>query len=132
MASFEYKVIPAPRKGLKAKGVKTSDGRLALAIEDIMNEMGAQGWQYLRADTLPVEERSGLTGKSTTFQHLLVFTRELAEAAEPAEAEPVALIEDHAEPVEPDLSVEEEAPEQEAIDTEEQPVEDERPASTPQ
>jgi hypothetical protein len=36
------------------------------------------GGQYLRADTLPCEERVGLTGKSTSFLHMLVFRRPLA------------------------------------------------------
>lgn len=86
MSRYEYKVIPAPRKGTKSKDAKTSDARLALSIEDIMNEMGAQGWYYLRSDTLPIEERSGLTGKTTTFQHLLVFVRDADEADTEVEA----------------------------------------------
>lgn len=75
MTHYEYKVVPAPSKGLKAKGVKTNQDRFANALEAAMNEMGAQGWEYQRADTLPSEERSGLTGRTTTFQHMLVFRR---------------------------------------------------------
>ncbi len=32
-------------------------------------------WEYLRTDTLPSEERSGLTGKTTVFHNMLVFRR---------------------------------------------------------
>jgi len=93
MAKFEYKVVPAPKRGTKAKGLRSTEDRFAHALEDAMNTLGADGWQYLRADILPCEERSGLTGRTTTYQSLLVFCRELAEDAatdEPAaEAEAV-------------------------------------------
>lgn len=75
MSTFEYKVVPAPSKGTKAKGLKTTGERFAQALMDIMNSQGREGWEYIRADTLPVEERSGLTGKSTTYQNMLVFRR---------------------------------------------------------
>lgn len=85
MQGFEYKVIPAPRRGEKMRGLKTTEARFAFALTKAMNEMAAEGWEYLRADTLPVEERVGLTGRTTTFQHMLVFRRALAaQAAAPA------------------------------------------------
>lgn len=84
MPRYEYKVIPAPRRGEKARGVKTTEERFALALTGVMNALGAEGWDYVRADTLPVDERSGLTGTKTSFQNLLVFRREIAEMAAPA------------------------------------------------
>ncbi len=84
MTRYEYKVVPAPRKGTKTKDAKAADAKLAVSVEEIMNEMGNQGWYYLRSDTLPIEERSGLTGKTTTFQHLLVFVRERADQEQEA------------------------------------------------
>lgn len=81
MPRYEYKVIPAPRRGEKARGVKTTEDRFALALTGLMNSLGAEGWDYVRADTLPVDERTGLTGTKTSFQNMLVFRRELAEGA---------------------------------------------------
>lgn len=75
MPAYEYKVVPAPVKGMKAKGVKTGPGRFALTLETLMNELGAQGWEYVRADMLPCDERSGLTGSTTTYMNMLVFRR---------------------------------------------------------
>lgn len=75
MAQYEYRVIPAPTKGQKAQGVKGAEARYAFAIEDLMNRMGADGWEYQRSDTLPMEVREGLTGTATKFQTLLVFRR---------------------------------------------------------
>lgn len=73
--TYEYKVIPAPTRGQKAKGIKAPEGRFANALEIEMNRLSAEGWEYLRADTLPHEERSGLTGSSTSYRSVLVFRR---------------------------------------------------------
>jgi len=79
MPRFEYKVVPAPKKGVKAKGVRATEDRFANALEGVMNKLGAEGWDYLRTDTLPCEERVGLTGRTTNYQNMLVFRRVLAE-----------------------------------------------------
>jgi len=103
MQQYEYRVVPAPKRAEKVKGAKTTPDRFAHALTQVMNEAGRDGWEYLRADTLPCEERVGLTGRTTTFQHMLVFRRPLvtpqsqssaqtpapARAAEPAAAVPV-------------------------------------------
>ncbi|MBV1866718.1 MAG: DUF4177 domain-containing protein [Marinosulfonomonas sp.] len=78
MQRYEYKVIPAPRKGLRAKGVRGADNKFANTLQDLMNSQAADGWDYFRTDTLPSEERQGLTGRSTTYQNILVFRRDLA------------------------------------------------------
>ncbi len=74
---YEYRVVPAPRRGARgASGsAKTTEDRFALALTDLMNAMGREGWEYQRTDTLPVDERSGLTGTKTTYQNMLVFRR---------------------------------------------------------
>ena len=86
--SYEYKVLPAPTKGKKAKGIKGAEAQFAHALSELMNEMGAEGWEYLRADTLPAETRSGLTGKTTVFRNMLVFRRAVA-IETPAEQAPI-------------------------------------------
>ncbi len=80
MQRFEFKVIPAPKRGEKARGVKSTEDRFALALTMLMNQLGAEGWDYVRADALPCEERAGLTGTKTTFQNMLVFRRVLGNA----------------------------------------------------
>lgn len=76
MPSFEYRVVPAPRTAPKEKGLKTTEERFAHALTKLMNELGAMGWEYIRADALPCEERKGLTGRVETVQHVLVFKRD--------------------------------------------------------
>lgn len=75
MSRYEYKVVPAPQKGQKTKGVKTPEGRFALSVETVLNELAASGWEYLRAELLPSEERTGLTGSATHWRNVLVFRR---------------------------------------------------------
>ncbi|QXT38714.1 DUF4177 domain-containing protein [Gymnodinialimonas ceratoperidinii] len=70
----EYKVVPAPEKARKQRGLKGA-ALFARSVEELMNEMAADGWTYLRADTLPQEERAGLTNKTTVYRNLLVFQR---------------------------------------------------------
>ena len=107
MQRFEYKVVPAPRKGLRGKGVKGAEARFANALQTVMNELGAEGWEYQRTDCLPAEERQGLTGRTTVFQNMLVFRRPLEEEAETAPVVPVAAITDaRAEIAEPRLLAE--------------------------
>lgn len=77
---YEYKIVPAPEKGDKVKGL-SAEARFALAVERILNDMGARGWEYQRTDTLPATERSGLTGEQTAWRNLLVFRRPHAEDA---------------------------------------------------
>ena len=81
MQRFEYKVIPAPKRGEKSRGVKTTEDRFALALTNLMNELGADGWDYVRADSLPCEERAGFTSTKTTFQNVLVFRRVMDQQA---------------------------------------------------
>jgi len=82
MPQFEYKVVPSPRKGEKAPGAKTVAERFAVALSTLMNRLGQEGWEYLRADALPCDERVGLTGSKTTFQSMLVFRRSLDASAQ--------------------------------------------------
>lgn len=88
---YEYKAIPAPTRPLKRKGLKTVEDRFAATISEVMNQTATEGWEYVRADTLPCEERSGLTSRTTRFQTLLVFRRPLHPVAaqpETGDAEP--------------------------------------------
>ena len=85
---YEYTVIPAPARGEKARGARTPAERFSFALLTEMNRMAANGWEYVRAETLPSEERSGLTSRSTVYHNVLVFRRALAPARSAAAAQP--------------------------------------------
>jgi len=83
MSTFEYKTICAPRKALKVKGVKGSDNRYAHTLTDVINEQSADGWEYFRAESLPVDEKTSMMGKtSEKYLSLLIFRREKIETYE--------------------------------------------------
>ena len=95
MQTFEYKVVPAPNRSKRVKGVKGTAGRFAAVLTETMNEQAADGWEYLRSDSMPVEEKPGLLkSRIETYQTVLVFRRTLAGASETPMA---GYIEDHSE-----------------------------------
>ena len=105
---YEYKVIPAPRKGRKARGIKGAEERFSHAVQEVMNEHAADGWEFLRSETLPSEERQGLASSQTVFRSMLVFRRQRGDDVSDFRPE---LLEHHAEPAgEGAGGVEEEAP----------------------
>ncbi|MDQ7262022.1 DUF4177 domain-containing protein [Paracoccus sp. PS-1] len=102
MSSYEYTVIPAPARGEKVRGAKSGIERFAATLTDVLNDMARDGWDYVRVETLPAEERSGLTSRTTVYHNLLIFRRALAApgrqqvplpaaTAEPQPAEPAAM-----------------------------------------
>ncbi|MFT6674588.1 MAG: hypothetical protein ACJAVM_000771 [Sulfitobacter sp.] len=82
MPFYEYKVVPAPTKGLKAKGLKTPEAQFSNALQALMNRLAGDGWSYQRAETLPSIERAGLTSSKKEWRHVLVFRRLRATATE--------------------------------------------------
>ena len=75
MPRYEYKVVPAPTKGIKGKGVRGAEATFSFAFQELMNGIAGYGWEYQRAETLPSVERSGLTGTTTEWRNVLVFRR---------------------------------------------------------
>lgn len=100
MGSYEYKVVPAPVKGMKGRGIRGPEGRFAHSLEHVMNEMAAEGWEYQRAETLPAEEKTGLVGAAqTVYRNVLVFRR--ARSADLSAFDPRAIGEDRPQPLLP-------------------------------
>ncbi len=88
MPFYEYKVVPAPERVAKVKGLK-GVAKFAHGLETLMNELAQDGWEYQRAESLPDEEKKGLMGgKEIVTRNILVFRRELyfEDAAEDAPA----------------------------------------------
>lgn len=77
MPDYEYKIVNAPRKATKVKGIRDHDTRFAQNITDALNAEAKDGWEYYRAESLPVDEKVGVIGKKTTEKYLplLVFRR---------------------------------------------------------
>lgn len=95
MTTYEYKVIPTPRRPRRAKGVKGEPARFANVLTDAINEIAVDGWEFVRSETLPMEAKTGLfSRRQEVFQSVIVFRRQtspdVAEAMDEPMAEPEA------------------------------------------
>jgi hypothetical protein len=98
MTHYDYKVIPAPRKVKRVKGVSGAEELFAVTLTDTINEVARQGWEYVRAERLTAEAPRGwLRPAVAEEQSVLVFRRQreqlgprlaVARGAEPAMALP--------------------------------------------
>lgn len=77
MARYEYKCVAAPRKTKAFKGVRSHEDQFASVLAEIMNEMAAKNWEYQRAESLPCEEKTGLTSRVESYQSVLIFRRKI-------------------------------------------------------
>ncbi len=84
---YEYMVIPAKRQPGRFRGVRQTDARFANSICEQLNEAAADGWEYLRAESLPAEQRTGLFRKKVVTFHALLFFRRPAAPRETAVTE---------------------------------------------
>ncbi|MFT3975040.1 MAG: hypothetical protein QM699_16845 [Amaricoccus sp.] len=76
MTSYDYKVVPAPRRARKIKGVKGADELFAQTLGEAINEVARQGWEYVRTESLVAEGPAGWFRRgATTDQVVMVFRR---------------------------------------------------------
>lgn len=88
----EYKVVPAPERPAKAKGLKTTADRFAHTLATALNTHAAEGWEFVRTETFAVQERKGLFGGTrTVMQPVMILRRALALRATAAAAPPLRL-----------------------------------------
>ncbi len=84
MAVYEFKVVPAPDQSRRIKGLKRGDDSFSLTISGLMNELGQDGWDYVRAETLPHRRRGWMLRRPVQQRHILVFRRRLRGMTDPA------------------------------------------------
>ena len=77
MAYYDYKVIPAPRRAKRMKGVHAPEELFAHTLSEAISELSRQGWEYLGSETMTAEAprgwfRRGLAEPLT----VLVFRRQ--------------------------------------------------------
>jgi hypothetical protein len=94
MTHYEYKVVPAPTRAKRVKGVNSAEEQFAHTLAEAINEAARHGWEYVRAETLHHESPRGwLRPAVASDQSVLIFRRE-RESAGPrlsaVKAEPVA------------------------------------------
>jgi hypothetical protein len=76
MTHYDYKVVPAPRRAKKVKGIRAPEELFALTLTEAINEVARQGWEYVRAEHLPAEASRGwFRSAAHAEQTVLVFRR---------------------------------------------------------
>jgi len=76
MSYFDYKVVPAPQRVKKVRGITGAADLFALTLTDAINEVARQGWEYVRAETMTAEAPGRFLRKAASSeQTMLVFRR---------------------------------------------------------
>lgn len=80
---YEYKAIGAPEKGKRKRGARSASDKVAAAFEEILGKEAVDGWEYLRTDLLPVNERAGMFSRAQEMHRaVMVFRRALEQEPE--------------------------------------------------
>ncbi|UWQ19394.1 hypothetical protein [Jannaschia sp. M317] len=77
---YEFQVLPAPTKGERVPGLRTDAARMANTLTEILNDMALDGWDFVRADTLPNDMSADLSGTAPKTMTMLVFRRPIPAA----------------------------------------------------
>lgn len=88
MQGIEYKVVPAPRKARSVRGARTKADAMARALEEILREEAAAGWEYVRADLIPCEEKAGFFSRAVELHRAMLVFRKVPVAAPRPELRP--------------------------------------------
>src|SRR5690625_3233101 len=79
--NYEYKCVGAPEEPRRQRGVRAWSDRVALAMQEAITAEAVDGWEYMRTDILPVEEKDGFFSRVRRIQRaVLIFRREIGEA----------------------------------------------------
>ncbi len=75
MSGIEFKVIPAPDSPRRLKKTKGGQDPYAATLTSVFNEMGQDGWEFIRVETVQYRRRAGLFFRKLTERQMLVFRR---------------------------------------------------------
>ncbi|MEM9139650.1 MAG: DUF4177 domain-containing protein [Pseudomonadota bacterium] len=89
--SYEYKCVGAPERGKRRRGAKTRSDRVANAMEEMIVAEAVDGWEYMRTDLVPVEERAGWFGRTHEVHRAILIFRRSLEASAPSRSTPSLL-----------------------------------------
>ena len=77
MTHYDYKVVPAPTRAKRVKGVHSPEEHFAATLAETINEAARHGWEYVRAETLHHETPRGWFRRAlASDQSVLIFRRE--------------------------------------------------------
>ncbi|MBA3325127.1 MAG: hypothetical protein H0T41_07670 [Rhodobacteraceae bacterium] len=76
MTFYDYKVTPAPKRLKRIKGVRSTAELFSATLAEAINAAAREGWEYLRAESLPAEEAGRWFRRgSEVIETVLIFRR---------------------------------------------------------
>ena len=88
MSYYDYKIVPAPKKARKVKGVHGAAELFALTLGEAVNELARQGWEYQRSEQLTIETPGGWLRRGRAEEHTVLVFRRAREHLSPRIADP--------------------------------------------
>jgi hypothetical protein len=74
--AVEYKCVGAPERPKKKRGAKSRSDRVAAVMQEVIDAEAVDGWEYLRTDLVPVEEKTGWFSRAhEVHRAVLIFKR---------------------------------------------------------
>ena len=104
MSFYDYKIVPAPKRAKKVKGVSGAADLFALTLNDAVNDLARQGWEYYCSEQLSIQTPGGWLSRSRTEEHTVLVFRKPREhlspriAAETGQEAPIPVAPRSAEP----------------------------------
>lgn len=83
MSYYDYKIVPAPKKAKKIKGVSGSGELFALTLNEAINEIARQGWEYYCSETLTAQTPGGWFKRAVTEEQVVLVFRKPREHLSP-------------------------------------------------
>lgn len=76
MTVYDYRVIPAPKRMRRVKGIKTTAELFSMTLGETINAAARDGWEYVRAESLPATEEGGWFRRPVeVVETVLIFRR---------------------------------------------------------
>jgi hypothetical protein len=76
MTVYEYKVAPAPKRLKRVRGVSSTAELFAVTLAEAINVAARDGWEYVRAESLPAEQAGGWFRRGAeVIETVLIFRR---------------------------------------------------------
>lgn len=83
MTEFEYKLFPSPRQISGGAELQTDGASFAPTLEQQINLITSNGWEFVGREAMPVERRRWLILKRTVNEDFLVFRRPFGQEVRP-------------------------------------------------
>lgn len=83
MTYYDYKVVPAPKRVKKIKGISAAPDLFALTLTEAINEVARQGWEYYCSESITVQAPGGWFKRGAIEEQVVLIFRKPREHLSP-------------------------------------------------